>query len=115
MRAGQTLNTITDKLRDTAKDAGDHLSAATGAVNDGLRETADTAAGTLRQSAKSATETAEAALNEAAVVGRDIYKGIASRAGDSVAGLDRLVAKNPLGAIVAALGLGLVVGLLARR
>ena len=115
MRTGQTLNTITDKLRDSAADAGDRLSAASGVVSEGLRETADTAASALRQSAKSATETAEAALHDAAVVGRDIYKGIASRAGDSVAGLDRLAAKNPLAAIVAALGIGLLVGFLARR
>ena len=104
MRAAQTVSTISDTLRDTAKGAGEHLQAAGESVNEGLRETASVAADGLRQSAKSAE-----------AVGKDIYKDLAHRASGSIESIDTMVARHPVGALVAALGFGVVVGLLARK
>lgn len=111
MRAGQTVSAMSDKLRDTARDAGEHLYAAGETVNEGLRETAGVAAEGLRQSAKSA----ETAIEGAAATGKDIYHDLAQRASGSIASVDAMVARHPVGALVAALGFGLVVGLMARK
>lgn len=104
MRAAQTVSAMSDTLRDTAKGAGEHLHAAGESVNEGLRETASVAAEGIRQTAKSA---------EAA--GKDIYKDLAHRASGSIESIDAMVARHPVGALVAALGFGVVIGLLARK
>lgn len=111
MRAASTVSAISDKLRETATDANEHLHAAGDAVSQGLRDTAEVAAEGVRQSAK----LAEAAIHDATTSGRDIYKDAAARASSSIAGVDKLVARHPIGALIAALGLGLVLGLVARK
>jgi ElaB/YqjD/DUF883 family membrane-anchored ribosome-binding protein len=111
MRASNTISTISDKLRDTASDAGEHLTAAGAAVNQGVHDAAEVAADGVRQSARKA----EAAIQDATASGKELYRDAADRAGRSLAGIDTLVARNPVGALVAALGIGLVLGLMARK
>jgi ElaB/YqjD/DUF883 family membrane-anchored ribosome-binding protein len=111
MRIANTVSEITDKLRETASGATEQLHAAGDAVSHGLRDTADVAAEGIRQSARSA----EAAVHDVAASGKEIYKGTVKRTNTSLAGVERLVARNPVGALIAALGMGLVVGLMARK
>lgn len=111
MRTAQTVSAMSDTLRNTAKGAGDHLHAAGESVNQGLRETAGVAAEGLRQTASSA----EAAVEGAAAAGKDLYKDLAHRASGSIESIDTMVARHPVGALVAALGFGVVIGLLARK
>ena len=74
-------------------------------------DAAEVAADGVRQSARKA----EAAIQDATASGKELYRDAADRAGRSLAGIDTLVARNPVGALVAALGIGLVLGLMARK
>lgn len=111
MRAANTVSAISDKLRDTAHDATEHLAAAGEAVNQGLRDTVDVATKSARNSAKSA----EAAVQDAAVSGKELYSDTMTRASNSIAGIDKFVSRNLAGTLLAALGMGLVLGLMARK
>ena len=111
MRAANTMSSISDTLRDSATDATEHLRAAGESVSEGLRDSANTAAESVRQSARSA----ESRISDAAASGKELYRGALSSAGDSISGIDKFVSRNPSGALIAALGLGLVLGFMARR
>jgi ElaB/YqjD/DUF883 family membrane-anchored ribosome-binding protein len=115
MKSSQTLSNISDKLRGTAHEAEQHLRAAAGAVQDGLRDGAAIAADGARQVSGTTVAAAESVAAEAAAIGHDTYKRLQGRTGDAIASIDAMVSRNPVGALVAALGMGLVLGFLARR
>ena len=100
MKTTQALSSFPGKIGDSAREAGDHLNAATGAIGEGMRE-----------ASYAATDVAKAAASDAQEIGKDVYR----RAGDALSNIDQVVARNPVGALVAALGFGLVLGMMARR
>ncbi len=76
-----------------------------------MRETAAIAGEAARETAHDVRNAADRGISEAKTVGREAYR----RAGDALAGVDSFVARNPVGALVAALGVGLVLGMFARK
>lgn len=86
MRTRHTVSEISDKLRDTARDG-----------------------------AQQASEAVNTVVTGSTSAGRDTYRLLANRTGNALAGVDKAVSRNPVGALAAALGAGLVLGLLARR
>lgn len=53
--------------------------------------------------------------NGAAAKSSDIIEDAQARASGTIAAIDQVVARNPAGALIAALGVGLVLGMMARR
>jgi len=86
---------------------------------DNLKDAAFRAGRTVNDTYESATEDAanlrDRIAHDAASTGRRIYDGATQNAESIFSSVDRYVGRNPVGALVAALGVGLVVGLLARR
>lgn len=115
MRTGQTVSNISDKLRDTADEADHKIRAASETVTDGLREGADTARASIRDGARQATDAVGTIVEGASAAGKDGYRAVAARTSDALTAVDKAVTRNPVGALAAALGVGLLLGLLARR
>jgi len=111
MKTREAISNISDKLKDSAREAEGHLREAAGAVSEGVRESAGIAADSARHARANLMDAAEAHAADAKAIGKDAYR----HAGSALAQVDSLVARNPVGALVAALGLGLVLGMMARK
>ena len=115
MRTGAAASNIADTVRDTAKEAESQLRAAGENLAHGVREGMTVASESLKEGARHASGAVDTIRTGASDAGRDAYRVLADRTGEAIAGVDRVVARNPVGALVAAMGVGLVLGFLARR
>lgn len=115
MKSTRALNNISDKLRGAASDTAELLRETGNAAARSANETAATASETLRAAAGSSAAVADEAMAAAKGAGRDLYRKAADSTGGVLTQIDRLVTRNPVGALVAALSFGIVLGMLSRR
>ncbi len=115
MRTSQTASELSDRLQDTKRDADTQFRAAGETVTDGLKKGADAARASIHDGARQASDAVETLVDGASAVGKDGLRLVKSQTNEALAAVDRAVTRNPVGALVAALGAGLVLGLLARR
>ncbi len=69
----------------------------------------------VKKAAKGAIGTGEEMLDEGVELGHDAAKAAASGARAGASSLEHLIEKNPMNAILLALGIGLVVGFVGRK
>lgn len=95
---------IASIARDSAADSAAHLQAAGSAALKGAGEVGERIADSLHRTSE-----------EAAALGKSAFDAASEKAGASLAEIDRAVARNPVGALLAAAGVGLLIGLVTRR
>jgi len=95
-----------------ASESSDRLHAAASAATEGMRSAGENVANAVNEGLH---DTKDRLMNEASKAGSAAYKSVATTAEKSVATLEQAIGRNPVGALVAALGIGLVLGLMARR
>lgn len=115
MRTAQTVSNFSDKIRDTAREADEQLRAAGDTVAGGLRQGADIARASMSDGAQQASDAVGTIVAGASSAGKEGYRVVSERAEEALTVIDKAVSRHPVGALVAALGAGLVLGLLARR
>ena len=115
MRTNQTVSDISEKLRDTVQDADSQLRAAGESISDGVKKGADAARMSMHDGARQASDAVGTLVDGASSAGKDGLRMVRNHTSDALAAVDKAVTRNPVGALVAALGAGLVLGLLARR
>lgn len=69
----------------------------------------------VKKAAKGAIGTGEDVLEEGIELGHDAARAAASGARVGVSSLEHLIEQNPMNAVLAALGIGLVVGFVGRK
>ena len=112
MRASHAAANIADTAQRAVSESTDHLRAAGHAAAEGVKNIGDTVAETVNGSVRQA---AERVVNDASRLGNSSYNAVAAAADKSASSLESMVNRNPMGALIAALGVGLVLGLMARK
>ena len=112
MRASHTVSNIADTAQKAASDSADHLRAAGHVAVEGVRNIGEAAAEAVNGSVRQA---ADRVVSDATRLGSSSYNAVAAAADKSASSLESMVNRNPMGALIAALGVGLVLGLMARK
>ncbi|MFT3987148.1 hypothetical protein [Aestuariivirga sp.] len=99
-----TVSNISDTAHRAASVSVEHLRAAGQSALDGFRDVRDQAA-----------EAAQGKFDDASRAGKAAYRQAVAAKDQSLSSLEDTVTRNPVGSVVAAFGLGIVLGFMARR
>jgi|GEM_PF-4708080 len=108
MRTSTAASNIAGTAQRAASDSVEHLRAAGQSALDGLRNVRD-------QAADAAQDKFYEKMDDASRAGKAAYRHARAASDKSLTTLEDTVARNPVGSLVAAFGLGIVLGFMARR
>lgn len=107
-RMGERIGSMADEAADSVKDM------AYGA-SEKVKRVADDVADRVKRSAGDVAEGTDRLMANASDLGNRAVDQAQSRASQTLADVERFVARNPVGAVVAALGIGVVLGFMTRK